>query len=290
MELIINSMLDIMVPLLLAATGGLYTELAGTLNIALEGLMIMGAYFSYTAAAYTGSLFLGTMIGIAASLILAFVISKVTQMLKANFFITALAANLLAPGLTGALSFRFYGNKGILTFPDMPKLPLWNYPLLGQHSPFLLIALLLLVLSYILIKGTAFGIRLKACGIDAGALKSYGIGQDRLREISFLISGFFCALAGSSLSLNLGSYVPGITAGKGWIALVIIYLGGRDIIGLLPATLIFAFAEAVSDNLQGFSSLPGDLVLALPNLFALLVLIGVSIYAGHRNHFKEHKQ
>lgn len=283
---ILISSIEIMIPLLLAATGGLFTEIGGTLNIALEGLMIMGACFSYIGAALSGSLIVGLIIGILSSVALALLITRTNRLLHTNIFIAALAANMLSPGLAAVISFRLFQNKGILTFSQVPSLPLWHYPFIGDHSPFLLITIILLFLSYIIIEKTPFGIHLKASGIDSDALRSYGINPDNTREIAFIISALFCGLAGSVLSFELGSYIPGITAGKGWIALVIIYLGGRNIFGILPSAFLFALAETLSNNLQGFSFLPGDIVNSLPNIFTLIVLIGVSIYTKKKTSFK----
>lgn len=106
------SAITIMAPLLLAATGGLFTELSGMLNIALEGLMLVGAFASIAGVFLTDSLLLGLLIGVASSMLLSIILASVTLYLKANVFITGLAANLFASGITVILSFHLFGNRG----------------------------------------------------------------------------------------------------------------------------------------------------------------------------------
>ena len=108
---LIHNTVGIMTPFLLAATGGLFTELTGKLNIALEGLMLVGAFFSVVFASLTGSLFLGILLGIASALLLALIFGSISLYLKANILISGLATNLLAAGLTVVLSFQLFGSQ-----------------------------------------------------------------------------------------------------------------------------------------------------------------------------------
>jgi simple sugar transport system permease protein len=93
-----------------------------------------------------------------------------------------------------------------------------------------------------------------------------------------LVSGIFCGIGGSFLSLNLGAFVPNMPAGKGWIALVLVFLGGRRPVGLLIAAFVFGLAEALSNYFQGVSGIPADFTLALPYVFTLLAMIAASVY------------
>ena len=92
-----------------------------------------------------------------------------------------------------------------------------------------------------------------------------------------MVSGFFCGIGGSFLSLNLGAFVPNMTAGKGWIALVVIFLGARRPLGLLAAAFVFALAEAFSNYAQGLFMIPADFVLAVPYLLTLAAMVLVSV-------------
>ena len=286
---ILHSAVTIMTPLLLASMGGLFTELSGMLNIALEGLLLTGAFSAVVFTYYTGSMVLGTLLGIGCTMLLSAILASVTLNLKSNVFITGLAVNLFASGLTVVLSFYLFANKGVVVFDTIATLPLLGppslakIPILGDifigHSLFVYLSWLLLGLSYIVLYRTPFGFRVRATGLHPEALSTLGMRPDRYRFASFLISGFTCGLGGALLTLNLGAFVPNITAGKGWIALVVIFLGNKTPIGLLIAAFIFGLADAFSNFAQGALNIPSDFILAIPYLFTLLAMVGSSIYA-----------
>ncbi len=286
---ILHSAVTIMTPLLLASMGGLFTELSGTLNIALEGLLLTGAFASVVFTYYTGSMVLGTLLGIGATMLLSAILASVTLNLKSNVFITGLAVNLFASGLTVVLSFSLFANKGVVVFDTIAPLPLLGTPALAKipilgdifigHSLFVYLSWILLALFSFLLYRTPFGFRIRATGLHPEALSSLGMHPNRYRFASFLISGFTCGLGGALLTLNLGAFVPNITAGKGWIALVVIFLGNKRPLGLLIAAFIFGLADAFSNYAQGALNIPSDFILAIPYIFTLLAMIGSSIYA-----------
>ena len=290
---VLHSAVAIMTPLLLAAMGGLFTELSGMLNIALEGLMLTGAFTSIIFTFYTGSMVVGVLLGIVCTMALAALLGTVTLHLKSNVFITGLATNLFASGLTVVLSFRLFGNKGVVVFDQIGNLPRLHIPVLqripiigdlfiGHHILVYLSWILLLVVSWVLYK-TPFGFRLRAAGLHETTLVSLGMRPQRYRFIAFLISGFTCGLAGAVLTLNLGAFVPNITSGKGWIALVVIFLGQKKPLGLLLAALVFGFADAFSNYAQGAYNIPADFILAIPYIFTLLAMVGFSMYTSRKN-------
>jgi simple sugar transport system permease protein len=273
---------SIMTPLLFAALGGLFTELSGTLNIALEGLMTMGAFFGIAVAAGTGSLAIGVAAGVAASCLLAALYGLATLKLRANEFIAGLATNLFAAGLAVVLSEQLFGTKGVVPF-DIPSLPriavpaLRSLPFLGEilfrHDVLAYASWACVPLAALVISKTPFGMRLRASGSSPTSIIALGLRPDRYRFASILISGAACGLAGASLSLGLSAYVPNIASGRGWIALVAIYLGGRKPAGILAACFVFAVAESFSNYAQGFLKVPADFILALPYVVSLIALI-----------------
>jgi simple sugar transport system permease protein len=277
-----------MTPLLWAATGGLFTELSGMLNIALEGLLLSGAFAALGAVYYTGSLAAGFAAAAAGSLALALLLAFTTLKLRSNVFITGLAANLFASGTTIVLSRYLFGTRGVAALQDSIGLALIDIPfikdmpVLGDifsgHSVYVYASWFSLFISWLALYRTPFGYRLRACGKYSAALVSLGIKPDTYRFIAFLISGLCCGIGGSFLSLNLGAFVPGMSAGKGWTALVMIFLGGRRPRGLFAAALVFGLADAFSNYAQGIFNIPADFILAIPHMFTLLVMIGVSAY------------
>jgi simple sugar transport system permease protein len=282
-----------MTPLLFAATGGLFTGLSGMLNIALEGLLLAGAFSAVAAVYYTGSFAAGLAAAVFASLALSLVIAFTTLNLRSNVFITGLAANLLAGGLTIVLSSRLFNTRGVVVLGDMHRLPVIHIPFINRipvigelfsgHSGYVYAAWLLLLVSWLVLYKTPFGYRLRACDKHGEALASLGLKSDAYRFAAFLICGFCCGIGGSFLSLNLGVFVPNMPAGKGWIALVVIFLGGRRPLGLLAAAFVFGLAEAFSNYAQGRSNVPADFIIAVPYLFTLLAMVAVSIYGQKKN-------
>ena len=282
-----------MTPLLFAATGGLFTELTGMLNIALEGLLLAGAFSAVAAVYYTGSFTAGIIAAILTSLVLSMLLAFTTLKLRSNVFITGLAVNLLASGLTIVLSQYFFGTRGVVVLHAIRYISLVNIPfikhipivggLFSGHSMYVYASWLLLFVSWLVIYKTPFGYRLRACNNHSEALVSLGIKPDIYRWTAFVISGFFCGIGGSFLSLNLGAFVPNMTTGKGWIALVIIFLGGRRPLGILAAAFIFGLADAFSNYAQGMFNIPADFILAIPYLLTLSAMILVSAWAKQKN-------
>ncbi len=277
-------------PLIFASLGGLFTELSGMLNIALEGLVTIGAFFGIMAAATTGSLALGVLGGMAASTAAALLFGLVTIRLKANEFITGLATNLLAAGLTVVLSQQLFGTKAVVPF-EIPELPapasfLAGIPVLGpivfRQDILSFLAWLAVPLAWICIRATPFGMRLRASGTNPVAVRALGLDPDRYRLAAILLSGAACGIAGSGLAFRLSAYVPNISSGRGWIALVAIYLGRRKPAGVLTACLVFAFAESFSNFAQGFLRVPPDFILAIPYLFTLAALVAGSLVTRAR--------
>jgi len=278
---ILASALSAATPLLLAAAGGLFTELAGMLNIALEGLILAGAFFGFAAASATGSIGLGILAGALASSAIAWIYGNATLRLKANVFITGLAANIFAPSITAVLSASWFGTRSVVALPipeparifqtSLGRLPLLGEIFFSHHS--------LTYLSWVLAAGAALllyrsvlGTRIRATGARAEAVAAAGFRPDSYKLAAIVLSGFFCGIAGASLSLPLGAFVPNMSSGRGWIALVAIYLGNRRPGRTVLACLVFALAESFSNYAQGQFGIPSEFILAIPFAATLVAL------------------
>jgi ABC-type uncharacterized transport system permease subunit len=287
---ILHNALRIMTPLLLAAIGGLFTELAGILNIGLEGLMLTASFFSFLVTGITANIIMGVSAGILASVFLALIFGYTCLKLKANIFITGIATNLLASALTGILASHYFGHGGVFRFPVFPSLarvpqPGWGGiagEILLGHSWFVYLSWASVLVSAILIYRVPFGLRLRAVGHDYRTVRTLGLKPIWSRFAAILISGFMCGLAGSYLSLNLETFFPNITAGRGWIALVVIYLGYRRPLGVIIASLLFGLAESLSNFSQGFLALPSNIILSFPYIVSIAALLFYSIWEFHR--------
>jgi simple sugar transport system permease protein len=260
-----------MTPLLFAAIGGLFPALTGKLNIALEGLLLAGAFSSLAVFHYTGSLFMAVASAVFFTTVLSFVHVFSAVKLRANLFITGLAVNLFSAGLCVVISDKIFNTRGIIITRNIS----------GLLTPYLVSALILLFVSLLIIYKMPFGYRLRACDKNSEALLSLGVNPQIYQSTAFLISGFFCGIGGSFLSLNLGAFVPGMSAGRGWIALVIIFLGARKPLGILVSAFIFSLIEAFTNYAQGFYQIPVDFIFAFPYIIAFMGMIFLSVNMRH---------
>lgn len=266
----ISKTIIFMVPLLIAALGGLFTELAGVLNIALEGMILSGAFAAVIATELSGSLTVGIIAGMSASMLVALLFAFTSLHLKGNIFVTGLAINLLVPSLTAMFSKSLFGTRGVIRLEET----------LGNNNA--LFSLLLLLsftfLTVLILKYTAFGLHLKVAGINSAFLASRAVKPIRVQTIAIVISGAACGLSGALISLRLGVYIPGISAGKGWIALVAVYLGNKKPFPILISCFLFALTETFSDTAQGLIEIPATVILSFPYFITIIGLVLYSIF------------
>jgi simple sugar transport system permease protein len=263
---LLRSAVTIMTPLLFASAGGLFPALAGTLNIALEGLLLAGAFSALAVFHRTGSITAAIAAAVLTTTALSLLHAFTAFKLRANLFITGLAVNLFSSGLCAVLSGKLFNTRGVIASENISGLLKW----------YLLSGIILLFISFLVIYKTPFGYRLRACEKNSSALISLGINPRFYQTAAFLISGFFAGIGGSFLSLNLGAFVPGMPAGKGWIALVVIFLGGRKPQGIFAAAFVFGLADAFSNYAQGLWNIPAGFILAFPYACTLLAMIAAS--------------
>ena len=264
------------VPLLLASLGGLLSERSGVLNISLEGCMSAGAF---TAAVLVSSgvpveaaLFFAVLIGA----LLGGLLGAVHLGLGANLFIAGLGINLLVPSLTGLVSRLIFGHKGNIAMPG----EVFEAFTGSGTIPASAAALLLVPGTFLLLYRSPFGRAVRAAGSDSGFLAERGLKRGSIRLQALMFSSAAAALAGAYISLRIGAWVPGMVAGRGWISLVIIWLGFKRPAGILAASYFFSLTEIISGRMQGDAGISSTLFLALPYLMALLALIPATI--GHR--------
>jgi ABC-type uncharacterized transport system permease subunit len=276
----IASIFTIMTPLLLSGLGALFCEQAGFTNIAIEGLILSGAFFSIIFSSMCNSYVLGVLLAMAANIVISLLMHMAVERLKANLYVAGLSINLLSSGLTATLSYALFSTKGVLFFANLKPIP----ALFGQQALFY-IALALLAITPIILGRTVWGLRLRICGKKREALDSIGLSSKSLIMETYIICASLCTLAGASLSLATGSFVPNMSASRGWIALVLVLLGGSKPLGLLVSCLLYSFFEALGNRLQGALNVPSDFVLALPYVITLITLIAYSAVKARRNRF-----
>lgn len=274
-------------PILLASIGGLFSDLAGSVNIALEGLMLLSALLAVLVSTFTGSAWLGLLAGVIGATLLALILGYFSLNLKADIIIVGIAINIFSSGFTVFLMNALTGEKGNFTSPDTVPLPnikipiLDGIPYLGDalsgHNVLFYAALILVALSHWFLYKHPMGLRIRAVGENPHAAESVGVNVVRIQYIAIAISGLMSGLAGANLSLGyMNMFVRDMTAGRGFIALAAVLLGGRTPLGTFAAAVLFAFAEALSNVLQSLK-IPPQVVLMLPYVSTVVALVVFSM-------------
>jgi simple sugar transport system permease protein len=278
------SMLRYATPLMFAAIGGMFSERSGVVNIGLEGMMLMGAFFGIMAADKLDSWFLGLLVGVVSGGALALVHAVWSVHLRADQIISGFAVNFLALGITGYLFIDIYGQEGTPT--DIPSIPnvrlafIDDIPffgdIFGNLNLMIWIALLLVPLSWLLLFKTPLGLRIRAVGEHPRAADTVGIDVYRIRYGAVVASGMLAAAGGAFLSIGfVNSFNENMTAGRGFIALAAVIFGNWRPFGAAAACLLFGFSSALAQRLPEYSESAATLFQALPYVLTLIAVAGV---------------
>lgn len=282
-ENLLRSGFKLAAPLWLTAAGETYVERSGIINIGLEGMMLAGAFAGMVATYFTGSPWLGLLAGMLAGIVLAALFGVLTIYFCADQIITGAGLNLVAIGLTGFFFRSIFGVTGaaltvssfpLVTIPVLDEIPFFGAFLSGQ--PVLLyLALAVIPLASFVLNRTALGLAIRACGEYPAAADTAGLNVFRLRLGCVLFCGLLSGAAGTYLTLaHANTFVEGITAGRGFIALAIVIFGRWQPWGVLFAAIFFGCANALQFQFQALDfEVPYQFFLMLPYVLTLLVLI-----------------
>jgi general nucleoside transport system permease protein len=270
-------------PLVFAAIGGMFSERSGVVNIALEGMMLAGAFFGIWGADKTGSWVLGLLIAMLAGGAFAALHAFFAIQLRADQIVGGTAINFLALGLTGYLFIQIYSDAGtptgISSIPDVNlhiKGVYFIGPALGHLNLMIWISFAVLVLSYIVMFRTPLGLRIRAVGEHPRAADTVGIPVYRVRYGAVILSGMLSALGGAYLSIGfVHSFNQNMTEGRGFIALAALIFGRWRPFGAFGAALLFGFSSALAQRLQDYSQSYATLFNALPYVLTLIAVAGV---------------
>ncbi|MDP8910860.1 MAG: ABC transporter permease [Actinomycetota bacterium] len=274
-------MLRYATPLTFAAIGGLFSERSGVVNIALEGMMLVGAFFAIWGADRGGSWAVGLIAAMAAGGLLGLVHAFFSVHLRADQIVTGTALNLLALGVTGYLFIDIYGDEGtpsaISQIPDV-HLPLGGFlgAAFGQLNLMIWLSFALLVVTYVVMFRTPLGLRIRAVGEHPKAADTVGVRVYALRYLAVTVSGILAALGGAYLSIGfVHSFNQNMTAGRGFIALAALIFGKWRPFGAFGAALLFGFSSALAQRLPTYSGSAATLFQALPYVLTLVAVAGV---------------
>lgn len=295
---VFDSGLRLSIPLLFACLAGLWSERSGVVDIGLEGKMLVAAFAAAAAAHASGSAWVGLLAGILAALVFALVHGFATITYRGNQIVSGVAINMLAAGLTALIGAAWFGQggrtpplEGSARFGEI-RLPATDtaatVPLLGPfyadvvsgHTVLVYIGIAAVAVSAFVLARTRFGLRLRAVGENPAAVDTAGISVTGLRYAGVAIAGLLCGLGGTYLSVaQAASFLPNMTAGKGFIALAALIFAKWRAWAALWTCLLFGELDAIAIRLQGVS-LPGlgpvpvQAIQALPYLLTVVLLAG----------------
>lgn len=264
---LVFSTIRLSAPLILAAIGGLYSERAGIINIALEGLMLAGAFTAATVTYFTGSPWIGLLAAIGAGMAVAAIHAVVCIYFGADQVVSGTAINILFLGVPALMSGALFSSSG--STEQLPRSQL--LPITPIVIAFAMVPITLYVLSH-----TRFGLRLRAVGENPEAAETAGVSVARIRFAAVLISGALAAIGGAYLSIGQSSlFTRNMTAGRGFIALAALIFGKWRPVQTMLACLLFGFAEALAIQMQGVARLPVQFIQVIPYVVTMIVLAGL---------------
>jgi simple sugar transport system permease protein len=272
-------------PLTFGALGGMVSERSGVVNVGLEGMMLMGAFWGVYGADKGGSWVVGILAALAAGGLFGLLHAYWSIHLRANQIVSGMAINFLALGVTGYFFEQLYGNQnipaGVSTVPDVaiPGIDHMAYlgPAIGNLNLLIWVGVAFVPLSYFVLFKTPIGLRVRACGEHPRAADTVGINVYAVRYAAVVVSGMLAALGGAFLSIGFGggSFTENMTEGRGFIALAAMIFGNWRPFGAWGAALLFGFSTALAYRLPVYSSSAATLFQVLPYVLTLIAVAGV---------------
>lgn len=273
--------LRVATPLTLGALGGLFSERSGVVNIAIEGMMLMGAFSAYVASASSGSIWIGLIAALISSGLLAALHAVISISFKVDQIISGTVVNILAFGMTGFFYDQYFsrnaptsGSVPIISIPVLQDIPVFGR--LFQHQPVVWIALLLVAITHFVLFFTRWGLRTRAVGEHPRAADTVGVNVFRMRYINVIIGGAIAGLGGAYLIAEVSAFSPGMTIGRGFIALAALIFGKWTPLGAWGAALLFGFTQAIQINIQQCGvNFPAQIIGMIPYVVTIVILAGV---------------
>ncbi|HEY2495045.1 MAG TPA: ABC transporter permease [Paenibacillus sp.] len=277
-----SSMLRVVTPILLAALGGALCSRVGLFNVALEGFVLVGAFSGIVGNYLFGNVWIAVLFAVVCVMLFSLIFGYISINLKANVIVVGISLNFLAAGLTTFLLRAIFDVKGAYYDNNMVGLPKWDIPfikdipwlgsVISGQSPLVYVALILVVVLQFFLFKTISGFRMRSVGENPVAAQSIGIKVRKHQYSAVLACGVLCGLAGAQLSLGqVTMFTEGMTAGRGFIALVATMLGQASPIGVMASSMLFGFMDALGIRLQGFS-MPSHFTQMLPYIVTLIAM------------------
>ncbi|HOE35706.1 MAG: ABC transporter permease [Chloroflexi bacterium] len=280
----LSSAVLLAVPITLAAFAGILAERSGTINIAIEGMMLMSCMFAALIGSLTKSAVLGLLGGVLSAVALAMLHAVLCIKYKINQVVSGTVINIFSAGMTAFISQKFLQKYQTLNNPPMfTRIPVpllsripFIGPILFNQNVFVYMMFLILIILQVALFSTRWGLRLRSVGEHPKAADTLGIDVIRTRYVGMLLSGVVAGIAGAFFTLgSVGRFDEGMTAGKGFIGLAAMIFGNWYPFGALGAGLLFGFADAIGSKLSLLgSAIPPQFMGMAPYLITMIVLAG----------------
>ena len=255
-------------PLYFISIGALFSEIAGQMALFLDSIINVAAFTFFAVTALSSNAILGIFAALTICTIFIGFFAFACEKFSANHFIAGLAAGLFLEGLLTFVSVKLFGTRGVLASNS------FNFSRQSASFAYSLIFLALSIVFIVFLKFTKKGLCYQITGSNPEVLESKGVSAVQYRINSWMISAFCASCAGCAYAARISSFVPNISSGRGWVALVIVFLGKKDLIKMIPAALVFSIAEYLASNIQNvIPSIPSAVLIILPYLTALVLII-----------------
>lgn len=276
------AMIRLSTPLVLAAMGGVFGDKSGVFNIALESFMLTSAFFAMYGSYIAESAMVGLLFGVVTGLIMSAIFGFLVLHCGANSTVVGIALNMSSWGFTTLLLTTMFHTRGafmdpsIVSFPTvhislLDKIPYLN-DILNNQNVLVYVSWISVIVCWIVMYKTPFGLRLRGVGINEQAAQTTGINVVKYRWIALLATGAMVGVAGAFLPLcGISMFTENMTAGKGFLAVAAIMIGKGNPAKVFLSCMLFAYADAVSIGLQAFN-IPSQAVMTLPYLATVIVL------------------
>ena len=284
MDFVLNLLagaIRVTIPIAFAALAGMLSERAGVINMGLEGMMLIGSFFGVVGSYVTGSAWMGLVFALASGAVTGLIMAVFTVGFKCEHILAGVGINILASGLTIVLLQMIWQTKGkssavaglgVVRIPFLEKIPIIG-SLIGSISPLFYILVACVIVLWFVLYHTPIGLRIRVIGDNPFMAGSMGIRVYKYQYISVMISGMLAALGGAYLSIgDINMFSKDMVAGRGYIALSMVILGGWHPVGVAVCGLVYGLAQSLQFRLQTVN-IPPQLVQMLPYVVTILVLI-----------------
>ncbi|ABA22218.1 nucleoside ABC transporter membrane protein [Trichormus variabilis ATCC 29413] len=276
---------NLAIPLAFAALGGMYSERSGVLNIALEGMLLTGAFTSAVTTLYTGNPWIGVFCALIAGGLVGLLHAFLCVTLYVNQLVSGLAINLVAAGLTSFLARLVFHGSSTQRLPGIEPIiipGLANIPILGallfQQDIFVYLLIISVIVSNYILFHTSLGLTLRAVGEYPKAAATAGVSVSKVQYAAVFISGCLASLGGAYLTLvQIKFFTENMSAGKGFIAIAALIFGRWHPLGITLACFLFGATEALQLRIQALgANIPYQFLAMLPYAIAFFALVGLA--------------